>query len=182
MRYPSIFLALSVLSLTQCSSLSIEECANSDWFALGLADGHQGAKPGLLNQYQKDCREFNLNVDSAQWKQGYQQGLASYCLPENGYRIGLAGERYYGVCRNNAFVERYNQGYQQYLIHKRLVEIADHLNAIDRELSNLDDKLNNLTDKADLLRQKNSLLNDKNQLLDERSRLRRSDTRFELRF
>ncbi|MCS6209812.1 DUF2799 domain-containing protein [Shewanella baltica] len=182
MHYPSLFLALSVLSLTQCSSLSIEECANSDWFALGLADGNRGTSAGQLNQYQKDCREFNLSVDTAQWKQGYQQGLASYCLPENGYRVGLAGESYYGVCSNNAFVERFNQGHQQYLTNKRLSEIADRLNAIDREISSLDGKINNLTDKADLLKQKNSLLNEKNQLLDERSRLRRPDIRFELRF
>lgn len=182
MRYLSIILALAALSLTQCSSLSIEECANSNWFALGLADGNRGASADRLNQYQQDCGEFNLSVDANQWKQGYQQGLTHYCLPENGYRVGLAGESYYGVCDNNLFVERYNQGNEQYRINKRLNDINERLYTINNEISHIDGLLNNLTDKADLQKQKRSLINERNHLLDERARLRRSDIRFEWRF
>ncbi|SIR42285.1 Protein of unknown function [Shewanella morhuae] len=182
MRHSSILLAFSVLCMTQCSSLSIEECANNDWFSLGLADGNRGANAGQLNQYQKDCSEFNLSVDTAQWKQGYLQGLTNYCQPENGYRIGLAGQSYYGVCSSNEFVERYNQGHQQYQINERMADIVERLNAIDREISSIDGKLNNLTDKASLLKQKNNLLNEKQQLLDERYRLRRPDIRFEFKY
>lgn len=182
MRYLNFALALTALSLTQCTSLSLEECRDNDWYATGLADGNRGVTATQLNQYQQDCREFNLRVDAAQWQQGYQQGLISYCLPENGYRVGLAGESYYGVCSNNQFVERYNQGHEQYLVNKRLAEIADRLNAIDSEISSINNKLNNLTDKAELLKQKNILLNEKNHLLDERLRLRQGDIRFEFRF
>ena len=182
MRYLNFALALTALSLTQCTSLSLEECRNSDWYALGLAAGNRGATSNQVNQYQQDCYEFNLKVDSSQWQQGYQQGLISYCLPENGYRVGLAGENYYGVCSNNQFVERYNQGHEHYLVNKRLAEIADRLNAIDSGISSINSKLNNLTDKAELLKQKNILLNEKNHLLDERLRLRQGDIRFEFRF
>lgn len=182
MRYLQLALALSALSLTQCTSLSLEECRSSDWYSLGLADGNRGATASQLNQYQKDCHEFNLKVDAAQWQQGYQQGLINYCLPENGYRVGLAGEHYYGVCSNNQFVERYNQGYEQYLVNQRLAEIAERLYAIDSEIGSIDNKLNNLTDKAALLKQKNVLLNEKNHLLDEKLRLRQGDIRFDFRF
>lgn len=182
MRYLNLTLALCALSLTHCTSLSLEECSSSDWYTLGLADGNRGATATRLNQYQKDCNEFNLKVDASQWQQGYQQGLINYCLPENGYRVGLEGESYYGVCSNNQFVERYNQGRQQYLVNKRLAEIADRLHAIDSEISSINTKLNNLTDKADLLRQKNILLNEKNHLLDEKARLRQGNIEFKFRF
>ncbi|MCL1090702.1 DUF2799 domain-containing protein [Shewanella profunda] len=182
MRYLNLASALGALCLTQCTSLSLEECSSSDWYTLGLADGNRGATAARLNQYQKDCHEFNLKVDSSQWQQGYQQGLINYCLPENGYRVGLEGESYYGVCSDNQFVERYNQGHQQYLVNKRLAEIADRLNAIDSEISSINNTLNSLTDKAELLKQKNTLLNEKSHLLDERSRLHQGNMRFKFKF
>lgn len=178
MRVLRSLFALSLLSLTQCNSLSQQECTSSDWYHLGVNDGNRGASTQRVNQYQQACSDYQLKVDVAQWQQGYQQGLLRYCLPENGYRVGLAGERYYGVCDDALFVERYNQGKQQYDIKQRLDEINERIYSIDNAVSRIDSKLAQLDDKADLLRQKRSLLNEKNHLLDEKSRLRGGNSRF----
>lgn len=178
MRLLRCLFAFSLFGLTQCSSLSQQECASSDWYHLGVNDGNHGASAQRVSQYLQACSDYNLKVDVAQWQQGYQQGLLRYCLPENGYRVGLAGERYYGVCDDALFVERYHQGKQQYEVKQRLEEINDRIYRIDSNISHIDNKLAQLDDKADLLRQKRSLLNEKNHLLDEKSRLHGKHLRF----
>lgn len=94
--------------LTQCSSLDLNQCQNSDWFSLGLQDGNNGAHASRINDYAEDCAEFGIRVNHSDWREGYLKGLQNYCQPENGYRVGLAGEGYAGVCSSNAFVEQYN--------------------------------------------------------------------------
>ncbi|MGI2853080.1 DUF2799 domain-containing protein [Shewanella algae] len=182
MKYQNTLLALSALILTQCSSLDLNQCQNSDWFALGLQDGNNGAHASRINDYAEDCAEFGIRVDHGGWREGYLQGLQNYCQPENGYRVGLAGEGYAGVCSSNAFIEQYNAGYHQYQLNKRADEIRNRLRQIDYQIRDLDQKLVSMTDKASTLEKKKQLLNEKNQLVNELRYLQVPDVQFRWQF
>ncbi|MBC8798109.1 DUF2799 domain-containing protein [Shewanella algae] len=182
MKYQNILLALSALMLTQCSSLDLNQCQNSDWFSLGLQDGNNGAHASRINDYAEDCAEFGIRVNHSDWREGYLKGLQNYCQPENGYRVGLAGEGYAGVCSSNAFVEQYNAGYRQYQLNKRADEIHNRLRQIDYEIRDLDQKLVSMTDKASTLEKKKQLLNEKDNLVNELRYLHVPDVQFRWQF
>lgn len=162
----------ALLILSGCSSLDQKQCYSADWYSLGLEDGNKGVRAGRINDYQQDCAKHAVTADASAWQRGYQQGLVSYCVPENGYRVGLAGQSYYGVCTDNAFVEQYNIGYLHHELNKKEAALNNQLERINKELSRIEDQLKKTDDKAKLLDKKNSLLDEKARLLSELRSLR----------
>ncbi|RTR27207.1 DUF2799 domain-containing protein [Shewanella atlantica] len=159
-----IFTALAALSLTQCTSLNLEQCKHSDWYSLGMTDGNSGSASSTLNGYIEDCSEFGLRVNSEQWIAGYRAGLENYCQPENGYKLGLQGSYYNGVCSNNEFLKRYNEGHRQFEIKNKISKIQSRLKDIERELTEVNKKINAKQDVASNKEDKKSLKNERHDL------------------
>ncbi|WP_037027183.1 DUF2799 domain-containing protein [Psychromonas aquimarina] len=156
----SVILLLTTL-LTACSSMSPQECKTANWQSIGYSDGQSGVSSNRVNDYIKDCAEAGVSVDTAQWQKAYEKGLNLYCIPENGYRVGRAGEEYYGVCASEQFVKRYNQGHKEYLLETRLEEIDTELQSIRTQIENSSDN----EQKKRLREQEKSLLNERSSLL-----------------
>lgn len=117
-----------------------EECQHADWQAIGYRDGQSGFSSERLTTYVQECNDAGFNVDRAAWQHGQTLGLSLYCSPDNGYRVGLRGETYNGVCPNTQFVKQYNLGYQAYQVKTRLSEIETELQRIDWQLDTIDSK------------------------------------------
>ena len=163
MKYKTVT-ALAALSLTQCTSLDIEECMHADWYSFGLNDGNSGTTPYTLNNYIQDCSEFGLGVDSTQWRAGYQIGLKNYCQPENGYMLGLEGAYYNGVCGSNDFLKRYNEGHRKYEIRQRISTVKTRLNTIENEIAQATSAISSSIDVPNNKERKNSLKRERKQL------------------
>ncbi|MCL1060117.1 DUF2799 domain-containing protein [Shewanella gelidimarina] len=132
--------AILALGMAQCTSLNQIQCQHSNWHSFGMTDGNSGKSSSTLNTYIEDCSEFGLAVNSEEWTTGYLVGLENYCLPENGYKQGLEGSNYNGVCSNNKFVKRYNEGYKQFEIKSKIVAIQSRLKNIEYELTKVDNE------------------------------------------
>lgn len=131
-------LLLSSALLSGCTSMSPEECQVANWQTIGYNDGKAGFDQSPLNDYIKDCGDAGFAVNKEAWQHGQQLGNKVYCAPENGYRVGVAGETYRGVCANEQFVKQYTLGYEVYERKQRLKEIKTELDDIDRQLKNSD--------------------------------------------
>ena len=114
-------------SLSACAAISPEKCKTADWYNLGYSDGQNGAKRDRVNDYTQACAEVNIKVNIEKWQTGYEKGNQIYCTPENGYRIGRAGQTYNGVCLSQAFVKNYNKGKRQYDIAAEINELENRI-------------------------------------------------------
>ncbi|OQW54430.1 MAG: hypothetical protein A4S09_06005 [Proteobacteria bacterium SG_bin7] len=120
-----------------CSTLSKEECAQGDWYNIGLRDGQHGYTPNRISEHAKACAEYGSRPDNAVYSKGHTEGLKTYCTPENGYQVGLQGQIYHQVCPANlsgAFQKKYRLGY-------RIYELKREINQIDNNLQNLYSKI-----------------------------------------
>lgn len=124
------------LTLNGCAAISPEKCKTADWYNLGFSDGQSGLKRDRVNDYSQACAEVNINVNIQRWQAGYEKGNQMYCTPENGYRVGRAGQTYNGVCLSEGFVKNYNKGKRQY-------DIAAEISALENRIYRLKEQYRN---------------------------------------
>ncbi len=137
-KWVNIFMALALVGLSGCASMSADECALSDWSAVGYEDGARGYTSDRFGQHRKACAKHGVSVDFQAYQSGREQGLAEFCQPGRGFTYGVNGGRYNGVCSADLeaeFVEAYNVGYQLYTL-RAAVSSAD--SAIYSKQSELD--------------------------------------------
>jgi len=114
---------LLAVVLTGCSSMSKNECLSVDWRTVGYEDGVAGYSADRIAQHRKACAKYGVSTDLSAYQQGRLQGLQEYCKPANGYRLGVRGGSYYGVCPANlepAFVTAFDSGHQLYVLEARV--------------------------------------------------------------
>ena len=78
--------------------ISPAQCSVADWRAVGDQDGASGRAPERFVALQQACAAVGLGADQSLYMQGRGEGLATYCQPDRGFRLGLAGTGYNGVC------------------------------------------------------------------------------------
>ncbi len=93
---------LLLLTLGACTAfapepMTAERCATIDWEAQGYADGRAGRGADALQRRLSDCAPFGKG-DAGALSAGHDAGVAVYCTPENGYRLGLAGRGASRIC------------------------------------------------------------------------------------
>jgi hypothetical protein len=120
------------------------ECVTADWQAVGYEDGSQGRGTSSFSDRRKACAEHGVTPNFEAYMAGRDKGLAQFCRPQNGYRLGVRGYRYSGVCpseRENAFLSAHSDGYGLYKrrasvsrIRKRLRNNKRRANKVEFEL------------------------------------------------
>ena len=78
--------------------MSAEECALSDWHAVGFEDGSLGYAAARLGDHRRACAEHGYAPDFAAYQAGREEGLRLYCQPSRGFNVGSKGGQYNGVC------------------------------------------------------------------------------------
>ena len=120
-----IIAALSLLTVSACSSLSKSQCQSRDWHGIGLSDGTAGAALSKLSQHRNACSEHGVQIDGNMWRQGRVEGLKIYCRPLNGYQLGRNGKLYHNVCPDN-MVAQFNRAYHYgEKIHQLSLNLAE---------------------------------------------------------
>jgi len=132
--------ALALL-LSGCSSMSKNECLTVDWRTIGYEDGVDGYPPDRVAQHRKACAKYGVSTDLALYQQGREQGLAEYCRPANGYRVGVRGASYPDVCPTSlepAFAAAFDSGHQLYVLESRVSNTDAQINYKRRQLDQIE--------------------------------------------
>lgn len=113
-----------VLLMSGCASMTREQCQSVDPQAQGYADGQKGLTTRSVDQLLSTCqsgKRAGSISDVSRFKndylKAYQKGLAEYCTPANGERVGLLGQEYLGVCPKEIeapFLKEYLYALKQY--------------------------------------------------------------------
>ncbi len=133
------FFLLSLIPFAfACSTLSKEECAQGDWYNIGLRDGQHGYNPNRIADHAKACAEYGARPDNTTYNRGHGDGLKTYCTPENGYQVGVNGGTYNQVCpanMANAFVKNYRTGYRIYELRRDVRELDSKMQTLYKKIA-----------------------------------------------
>lgn len=101
MRVPMLLLPLALLlGLSGCESMSEDQCRKADWLERGRSDGREGESEARIEAHRKACAKAGIAPDERRWRQGWAEGVRSFCVPREAWRHGLAGRSYSGACRD----------------------------------------------------------------------------------
>lgn len=127
------------------ASMSKSQCAAGDWETVGYRDGTLGEPASRLLAHQDACVPRGFVPDRLAYQHGWQQGIAEYCIPENGFVVGERGEDHANVCpaaQRGAFLAAFERGRNLWLARDRVASleraVAGHrlrLESIDGEIA-----------------------------------------------
>ena len=126
-----------VAGVSGCASMSEEECALSDWSAIGYEDGSRGYTSDRFGQHRKACAKHGYAADFGAYQRGRTRGLEEFCRPGHAFTFGVNGGRYNGVCAAEleaGFIEAYQAGYQLYAMRSNVGNANAAIDARQREL------------------------------------------------
>ena len=145
-KWASIWIALLAITASGCSSMSVEECANSDWTAVGYEDGSRGYTSDQFSSRRKACAKHGVTADFQAYQAGRDQGLVEFCQPGRGYSVGQSGGRYNGVCSaelEQGFLEAYNVGHQLYSLRSSVNDTSSRITYKQSQLDDIEKKIRN---------------------------------------
>jgi hypothetical protein len=121
--------------------MSKDECLAVDWRTIGYEDGVEGRPGDHIAEHRKACAKYGVRADLDMYQQGRSQGLREFCQPVNGYRIGVRGGTYYGVCPaelERPFLSAFDSGHQLYVLSARVSNVQAELDSKRRELASVE--------------------------------------------
>lgn len=137
-----VWLALVIVGMSGCATMSEDECMTSDWSAIGYEDGSRGYTTDRLGKHRKACAKHGVTPDFAAYQSGRDQGLIEYCQPGRGFTVGSHGGSYHGVCSVNLeadFLDAYNAGYHLYSLRSSVNSASGSIHSKEHELQEIDD-------------------------------------------
>ncbi len=137
-RWATCLLGVATAALLGgCATLSEEECKTADWGRLGHQDGAAGHPQSRLAEHAEACAKVGIRPMADLWRAGWDQGIWLYCTPQVGWREGLAGHGYAGVCRGRneeAFVQAHQAGSELHQLQSRIDNLGQEQQRLERQL------------------------------------------------
>ena len=185
-----LVIALAVV-MSGCASMNADQCAMSDWHAVGYEDGSRGYTSDRFGQYRKACAKHSIAPDFQAYQVGRKEGLVEFCQPSRGFNLGAAGGRYNGVCdvaMEEEFLDAFRVGSQLYTLRSNVNRVNGEIASREQEMEeNLDiikekeaaliaadttveDRVLILADLKRLSEEQGALESEIEQLIDERAR------------
>jgi hypothetical protein len=146
---PLLSLLLIASILSSCTVMNEQQCAYSDWTAVGYEDGADGRGSDRFGDYQRACTDFGITPDFQAWQQGRNQGLLEYCQAQRGFQVGQYGGSYNGVCNSDTepdFLEGYRLGSELYGLRSQLSAIESQITTNQRALEDIDRDVSEIED------------------------------------
>ena len=143
-RIASLAVVIFALTMSGCASMSSEECALSDWSAVGFEDGARGYTTERFSAHRKACAKHGVTADFRAYQEGRDEGLVQYCQPSRGYNLGVSGGRYNGVCdvaMEEEFLDAYRVGHQLYSLRANVNTANSRISARKRELDDIEEEI-----------------------------------------
>ncbi len=139
-----IFLIAGLALLASCQTMSPEACQTANWRALGEVDGAAGATLSKFEARQNDCAKTGVTADFASYALGRDYGLQTFCQPASGFRAGLSGYSYAGVCTGHMeadFMLGYSDGARAYAARQEMSSAESAVASARSERDRLQDKI-----------------------------------------
>lgn len=143
-RIASLAVVFLVLAMSGCASMSSEECALSDWSAVGFEDGARGYTTERFSAHRKACAKHGVTADFRAYQEGRDEGLVQYCQPSRAYNLGVSGGHYNGVCdvaMEEEFLDAYRVGHQLYSLRANVNTANSRISARKRELDKIEEEI-----------------------------------------
>jgi hypothetical protein len=140
----SATMVIAVAVLSGCASMSSEECANSDWGAIGYEDGSRGYTTDKFGSRRKACAKHGITADFKAYQEGRDEGLVEFCQPSRGYNLGVSGGTYYGVCdvaMEEEFLDAYRVGSQLHALRSNVNGTNSRIYSKEAELKRIKEKI-----------------------------------------
>ena len=140
----SILLSLLVVGLAGCATMSGDECATSDWTAVGYEDGSRGYTSDRFSKHRKACAKHGITADFQAYQEGRSQGLVEFCQPSRGFNLGASGGQYNGVCSvelEAEFLDAYRVGQQLYVLRSNVSSADSQINNKKYKLEDIEDQI-----------------------------------------
>ncbi len=140
----SILLSLLVIGPGGCATMSGDECATSDWTAVGYEDGSRGYTSERFGKHRKACAKHGITADFQAYQQGRSQGLVEFCQPGRGFNLGVNGGQYNGVCSADLeadFLDAYRVGQQLYTLRSNVSSANSQIHNKKYELEDIEDQI-----------------------------------------
>lgn len=129
-KWLNIGAVLLAASLSGCASMNAEECAATDWSAIGYEDGSRGYTEDRFGAHRRACAKHGITPDFHAYQNGRDRGLESFCQPGRGFSFGANGGQYNGVCAASmepGFLDAYRAG-------RKLHTLRSNVNAVNSQL------------------------------------------------
>ncbi len=123
--------------LSGCATMNADQCAMSDWHAVGYEDGSRGMTSDRFGQYRKACAKHNVAPDFQAYQVGRKEGLVEFCQPARGFNLGEAGGRYNGVC-DVALEEEFLDAYR---VGSELHKLRSNVNRANAAIANREQQI-----------------------------------------
>lgn len=139
-RILATFVLMMTLMVSGCAGMSSEECAVTDWSAIGYEDGSRGYTMDRFATHRKSCSKHGYAPDFRAYQQGRDEGLVDFCQPSRGYNLGVNGGTYNGVCDaalEAGFLDAYRMGNQLYSLRANVNNASSRIYAKERELERI---------------------------------------------
>jgi hypothetical protein len=137
-------IVLAVAALSGCASMSSEECANSDWVAIGYEDGSRGYTTDKFGSRRVACAKHGVTADFKAYQEGREEGLVEFCQPSRGYNLGVRGGSYYGVCdvaMEEEFLDAYRVGLQLHSLRSNVNNANSRIYTKEAEIKRTREKI-----------------------------------------
>ncbi len=166
------------LTLPGCATLSESQCLANDWQTVGYRDGMSGIQSSQLLKHQNACVKHGIVPDRNAYLAGWEEGVAQYCQPNNGFNAGERGASYSNVCPDNlkdSFYEAYQDGRRLFLAHSEINNLSRSISQKEYRLKQIKSQITStearLVDDATPAIQRRELLEITKDLAQEQGRL-----------
>ncbi len=128
-----LILLLTPFILSACSSLSIEDCAVTDWQQRGYEEAKRGFNLKQYDEYAQECKDIGGVIPSkAKYSTGHYKGTQEFCTVLSGYSYGKSGGYYSQSCSDwnldvTDFMTGYRAGREYYKTEKEIDEALEEL-------------------------------------------------------
>ena len=119
--------------------MSVSQCQVADWGRVGRADGARGESESHLADYQKDCGKAGIKPNAQAYRQGWDNGIQSFCTAASGWREGLQGHSGKAeVCQGQRGYESFSRylenGLQVHRTSERMRQNTTETNRLQKRL------------------------------------------------
>ena len=143
-KWLTLCAATVFLTLSGCATMSSDECAMSDWRAVGYEDGSRGYTTERFSSHRKACAKHGITADFTAYQEGRTQGLVEFCQPGRGFNLGANGGHYNGVCAADLepeFLDAYRAGHKLFTLRSYVNSANSKIYAKEGELNYVKDQI-----------------------------------------
>lgn len=143
-----LILILPALVLAGCSSISRNDCVQTNWYKVGYDGALQGKQASSVKQpWELSCtKNHGIKINGAEFNKGYSAGLDELCTEPGGMRLGRSGGTYERVCSKKTepdFLKNYQLGKIEHTA-ARMSNLEDEVQDLRRQIRDRDSKIKDL--------------------------------------